>query len=203
MNGFRLTFGATVLAAALAAASACLAQDAQGAGTYHLGTGDKVRVIVFGEDDLGGAFDVDGNGNISLPLIGPVKAAGLSAPQLETEITSDLRAGYLNDPRVNVQVTNYRPFYVIGEVNKPGQYPYVNDMSILNAVALAGGFTDRAIQGDVCIRRNGDTKEACIDADETTKIYPGDVIRIRENPFWAVISVVSPLAGLALLRGTN
>ncbi len=200
MTSFKAFLGAAALAVGLALASGAQAQGA--AENYHLGTGDKVRVIVYGEDDLGGSFDVDGNGTISLPLIGPVKAAGLSAHQLETEVTTALAAGYLNDPRVNIEITNYRPFYVIGEVNKPGQYPYVNDMSIFNAVAMAGGYTDRAIQDTVCVRRNGDTKEACIDADETTKIYPGDVVRIRENPFWAAISVISPLAGLALLKGS-
>ena len=170
-----------------------------GASNYHLGSGDQIRVIVYGEDDLGGAFDVDGSGTISLPLIGPVKAAGLSAHQLETEITGALADGYLKDPRVNVEVTTYRPFYVIGQVNKPGQYPYVNDMNVLNAVALAGGYTNQAVEGSVCVRRNGGMKEECLEADETTKIYPGDVIRVPESAFWSVMSVLSPLTGVALL----
>jgi protein involved in polysaccharide export with SLBB domain len=199
MTRFKAILGAMVAALVLSHGGA-MAQSA--AENYKLGTGDKVRVIVYGEDDLGGSFEVDSNGTISLPLIGSVKAAGLSAHQLETQVTADLAAGYLNDPRVNVEVTTYRPFYVIGEVNKPGQYAYVNDMGVANAVAMAGGYTDRAVESTVCVRRNGDTKEVCMDADETTKIHPGDVVRIRENPFWAVISVVSPLAGLALLKGS-
>ncbi|HXL98687.1 MAG TPA: polysaccharide biosynthesis/export family protein [Rhizomicrobium sp.] len=201
--------------AAICIAAPALAQDAPlrgsqdraasfapgGVETYRLGSGDKVRVIVFGEDDLGGTFDVDGSGIISLPLIGTIKAAGLSAHDLEVKITAALANGYLNDPHVNVEVTTYRPFYVIGEVNKPGEYPYVNDMSVLNAVSLAGGYTERAIESSVCVRRNGDTKEACVDADETLKIYPGDVVRIPVSPFWSVMSIVSPLAGIALLHG--
>jgi protein involved in polysaccharide export with SLBB domain len=209
MNTIRQSIGAAWLAAALAAAPCALAQDsgirgpqdgfARSADNYRLGTGDKVRVIVYGEDDLGGSFDVDGGGAISLPLIGPVKAAGLSAHALEAEITAALADGYLKDPRVNVEVTTYRPFYVIGEVNKPGQYPYVNDMNVLNAVALAGGYTNRAVEGSVCVRRNGDTAETCLTADETTRINPGDVVRVPESVFWTVMSVVSPLAGIALL----
>ena len=187
---------------ALAVAFAISPALAQGADNYRLGAGDKVRVIVYGEDDLGGTFEVDGNGNISLPLIGEVKALGQSAPQLESAITGDLADGYLNNPRVNIEVTTYRPFYVLGEVNRPGQYPYVNDMNVLNAVALAGGYTDRAREQSICIRRNGDTKEECIDADETTKVHPGDVVRVPESPFWAVMSFVGPITGLAYLKGS-
>jgi polysaccharide export outer membrane protein len=215
MKRSKIGIGAAWIAAALTAASATLAQNAPirgpqdrigvaamqpaGVDSYRLGTGDKVRVIVYGEDDLGGAFDVDGSGTISLPLIGSVKAAGLSAHQLESEISGALADGYLNDPRVNVEVTAYRPFYVIGQVNKPGQYPFVNEMNVLNAVALAGGYTNEAVEGSVCLRRNGGTKEECLDADETTKIYPGDVIRVPESAFWSVMSVLSPLTGIVLL----
>jgi len=213
MKAYKITIGAAWIAAVAALAPAAIAQNdplrgpqdrigfaaPAGVDNYRLGTGDKVRVIVYGEDDLGGAFDVDGSGTISLPLIGPVKAAGLSASQLEAEITGALADGYLNDPHVNVEVTTYRPFYVIGQVNKPGEYPYVNDMNVLNAVALAGGYTNQATEGSVCVRRNGGTKEECLDADETAKIYPGDVVRVPESVFWSVMSVISPLSGVALL----
>ncbi|HTQ13611.1 MAG TPA: polysaccharide biosynthesis/export family protein [Rhizomicrobium sp.] len=185
--------------ALVATASAAAAQDVSS--TYRLGTGDKVRVIVYGEDDLGGTFEVDGNGMISLPLIGQVKATGESAPQLEAAIMSALADGYLNNPRVNVEVTDYRPFYVLGEVNRPGQYAYVNGMSVFNAVALAGGYTGRAIESSVCIRRSGETEEQCVDTDETTKIHPGDIVRVPLSPFWAAMSVISPLTGLAYLKG--
>src|ERR1700733_4138852 len=92
--------------------------------SYRLGTGDKLKLTVFGQDDLGGEFTVDDQGFIRLPLIGQVKAAGLTIHDFEDAVTSKLADGYLRDPRVSVQVVNYRPFYIIGEVNKPGEYPY-------------------------------------------------------------------------------
>jgi protein involved in polysaccharide export with SLBB domain len=165
--------------------------------SYQLGTGDKVRVIVFGEDDLGGEFQVDGNGRISLPLIGELGAAGETAAGLEQQIADKLGDGYLQNPRVSVEITTYRPFYVLGEVTRPGEYPYVNGMSALNAIALAGGFTTRAREGTIYIRRNGSPREEELDADQMTRIYPGDVIRVPMNPFWAVMSVISPLASAA------
>src|SRR5689334_9941435 len=123
--------------------------------SYHLGTGDKVRVIVFGEEDLGGEFTIDGNGRISLPLIGDLAASGQTASALEQQIESKLADGYLQNPRVSVEITTYRPFYVIGEVNHPGEYAYVNGMSALNAIALAGGYTQRSQESTIYIRRNG------------------------------------------------
>lgn len=150
---------------------------------YQLGTGDKVRVNVFGEEDLGGEFVVDGSGFVRLPLVGQVRAQGLSLREFENVLADKLREGYLKDPKVSAEVVNYRPFYIIGEVNKPGEYPYVNYMSILNAVALAGGFTYRANESNVYVRRNGQSKEEYVPADATTKINPGDIIRVPERFF--------------------
>ena len=150
---------------------------------YLLGTGDKLRVIVYGEDDLGGVFEIDGSGMVRLPLIGQVQAAGLSQRQFEQEVKAKLDQGYLKDARVSVEVTNYRPFYIIGEVNKPGEYPYVNGMSVLTAVALAGGYTYRANESDIYIRRNGGVDELSLPADPTTKINPGDIVRVPERFF--------------------
>jgi protein involved in polysaccharide export with SLBB domain len=161
--------------------------------SYHLGAGDKIRVIVYDEDDLGGEFAVDGNGFVSLPLIGQIKAAGLAAPDLEMQIKARLGDGYLNDPRVSVEVTTYRPFYVIGQVGKPGEYAFVNGMTVLNAVALAGGYTDQADDGDVYVRRNGTTSEVKVPADQTTHIYPGDVVRVSRTTFWNVMNVIAPV----------
>jgi len=150
---------------------------------YKLGSGDKLRVMVFGENDLGGEYVVDGAGFISPPLIGQLHAAGDTIHQFETEITTKLKDGYLKDPRVSVEVINYRPFYIIGEIMKPGEYAYVNGMSILNAVALAGGYTFRANERQVYIRRGGAGNEQPVTADQTTKIYPGDIIRVAERFF--------------------
>jgi polysaccharide export outer membrane protein len=150
---------------------------------YLLGSGDKVRVIVYGEDDLGGEFEVDGTGIVRLPLIGAVQAAGMPVRDFEQQIAARLAQGYLLNPRISVQVTSYRPFYIIGEVSKPGEYSYVNGMNVVNAVALAGGYTYRASDSDVFVRRNGSQREEELPANERTRIYPGDIIRVAERFF--------------------
>ncbi|HEX3810655.1 MAG TPA: polysaccharide biosynthesis/export family protein [Rhizomicrobium sp.] len=169
---------------------------------YLLATGDKVRVTVFGEDDLSGEFQLDGNGFISLPLIGQVHASGLTTDQLAGAITNDLREGYLNQPRVSVAISTYRPFYIIGQVNKPGEYPYVNDMTVLNAVAMGGGYTDAANETTVYVRGKDESDEHAVIADSTTQIHPGDVVRVQKSTFWAVAQAMAPLgnfAGLAYI----
>ncbi|MGA7713008.1 MAG: polysaccharide biosynthesis/export family protein [Rhizomicrobium sp.] len=150
---------------------------------YQLGTGDKLRVNVYGEEDLSGEFLVDGSGQVQLPLVGQVKAKGLTIHQFVAEVTVALSAGYLKDPKVSVEVENYRPFYIMGEVNKPGEYPYENGLTVLGAVALAGGYTYRADDSEVYIRHNGSSKEETMPADSTTKINPGDIVRISERIF--------------------
>src|SRR5215472_4516887 len=150
---------------------------------YHLGTGDQLRITVYNETDLSGDYSVDDGGFVRLPLIGQIKAQGLTLVELEKSIEGKFAAGYLKSPRVSAQVTTYRPFYIIGEVNKPGQYSYVNGMNIVTAVALAGGYTYRADDSSVYIRRNGSSEEESDPADETTKIQPGDIIRVSERFF--------------------
>lgn len=150
---------------------------------YQLGPGDKLKISIFGQTDWNGEYAVDGAGNVQLPLIGQIKAAGLTISQFQKVITDKLSDGYYVNPSVSIEVTNYRPFYIIGQVSKPGEYAYVNDMSILNAVALAGGYTSRADESEAYIRRNGATKEIQVPADETTKVQPGDIIRIPERYF--------------------
>jgi len=150
---------------------------------YRLGTGDKMKVTVYGEDDLSGEFLVDASGQVQLPLIGQVPAAGLSVHEFVTQLTSVLGSKYLKDPKVSVEIENYRPFYIIGEVNKPGEYPYEHDLNVLGAVALAGGYTYRADDSNVYIRRSGVPKESTLPINGDTKIYPGDVVRIAERIF--------------------
>lgn len=148
---------------------------------YTLGSGDKIRLTVFGEEDLSGEFEVDGSGVISLPLIGNVDAAGIDTRALEQKIVDAFSQGYLIDPRISIEVLNFRPFFILGEVKSPGSYPYVNGLTVLNAVALAGGFTHRARRDEVMIRRGEGTKE--FEADESSKVLPGDIINVRERFF--------------------
>jgi protein involved in polysaccharide export with SLBB domain len=150
---------------------------------YRLGTGDKMRVTVYGEEDLSGEFLVDGSGQVQLPLVGNVKAAGLTLHEFIVEVATALKDGYLKDPKVSAEVLNYRPFYIMGEVNKPGEYPFENGLNVLGAIALAGGFTYRANDNDVYVRRAGSGKEEALPADSSTRIYPGDIIRVAERIF--------------------
>ena len=135
------------------------------------------------ETDLSGEFQVDDTGYVRLPLIGQVKAAGHTAFQLEGDVSVALNDGYLKNPRVNVEVSTYRPFYIIGEVNKPGEYPYESGLSLHGAVALAGGYTYRANDSNVYIRRVGSDGETSMRVTGQIKIYPGDVVRIPERFF--------------------
>lgn len=196
---------ALACAALLLLGRAAVAADtspAYGSTDYRLGTGDKIRVTVYEETDLGGEFQVDATGFVRLPLIGQVKAGGMTAHDLESSIAAALAQGYLNDPRVAVEVTTYRPFYVVGEVLKPGEYPFAVGMTAASAVALAGGFTPRAIESTVYVRHQGETKEHRVVVNDALPIRPGDVVRVDSTTFWDVMDVLSPLAGISTLRYT-
>jgi protein involved in polysaccharide export with SLBB domain len=149
---------------------------------YHLGSGDRVRVTVLDQPNLTGEYRVDGAGRLAFPLIGSIEARGLSPRDLEEKITARLKPDYLANPSVSVEVVNARPFYVLGEVKNPGSYPYVEGMTVLNAVAIAGGFTYRAREEDFYITRatNPAQKQA---ANAATLITPGDVVTVRERYF--------------------
>ena len=150
---------------------------------YKLGAGDKVRINVFGHPDLSGEFEVDGSGSISLPLIGEVRTGTKTARELEREIVLKLQPDYLKNPRVSVQVTTYRLFYIIGEVNKPGGYPYVSGMTAISAIALAEGYTPRARTGRFFLTRASGSANGRIPADHATPVYPGDIIEVPERYF--------------------
>jgi len=150
---------------------------------YRLGAGDALRVIVFGEPDLSGEFEIDGSGAFSMPLIGQLDAFQLTVVELEKAIAKKLTEGYLIDPRVNVEVLNYRPFYIVGEVKDGGEFPYISGMHAVRAVAIAGGYTYRANTQKVMITRKGTADEIEMPASQGTSIYPGDVIRIPERYF--------------------
>jgi len=150
---------------------------------YLLGPGDKVRVTVFGEESLSGEFFVTGSGLMSLPLIGEVKAGGITVGQFQQVVQNALSDGYLKDPRVSAEVLTFRPFYILGEVDKPGTYPYTSGLTVLNAVATAGGFTYRADKRVVWIKHNGETTESKGELTPSVTVAPGDTIRIGERFF--------------------
>jgi polysaccharide export outer membrane protein len=152
-------------------------------GGYALDAGDKLRVVVFGQDGLTNSYSVDAAGNITMPLIGAVPARGLSTAELSAAIGARLRQGFIREPHVAVEIETYRPFFILGEVTFPGQYPFVANMTVETAVAIAGGFTPRAYHSDVVISRTvrGETVRATVPA--TTPVRPGDTITISERWF--------------------
>lgn len=150
---------------------------------YLLGPGDKVRVTVFGEEALTGEFQVSSAGAISMPLVGDLQASGLTVAEFQRRVEGALRAGYLLDPRVSAEVLTYRPFFILGEVARPGTYPYTAGLTVLNAVATAGGFTYRANEGRVFIKRAGSNAEEVFRLTTRTTVAPGDTIRIGERLF--------------------
>ncbi|MBV1901392.1 MAG: polysaccharide export protein [Kordiimonadaceae bacterium] len=170
-----------VLWAAVGISAAVFAQN--GVLQYQLGAGDEVKITVYGEQDLSGEFKIDGTGKVALPLIGAAIIGGKKLSEAEVLITAMLADGYLIAPRVNIEVLNFRPFYILGEVDKPGSYPYVSDMTVLNAVVLASGFTYRANKKKIEITRKIDGAEEKIIVDATVKVLPGDIIRIQERFF--------------------
>jgi polysaccharide export outer membrane protein len=157
--------------------------QSQLATSYALGSSDRLRVTVFGHPDLSGEFEVDGSGSISMPLIGQMRAIGLSTVELETAIADKLSDGYVLNPRVSAEVINYRPFYILGEVGRPGEYPYTSGLTVQNAVAAAGGFTYRANKRAVFIKSIDSDQEILYDLTPSTVVKPGDTIRIGERIF--------------------
>ena len=178
-----------LLAAGLAGACARtqrpadLAMRAQFNAPYRLASGDRVRVIVFGQDNLSNSFSVDGAGNIAMPLIGRVNAQGLTTADLERVVEQRLRNGFVREPQVSIEVEAYRPFFVLGEVTTAGQYPFINGMTVQDAVAVAGGFTPRGAQGDVDITRLVNGCPQTFAAPQTYPVRPGDTIAVRERFF--------------------
>jgi len=150
---------------------------------YRLSVGDRVQVTVYGQDDLTGEYEIDDGGRISMPLIDKVVAAGLTLVQLEQAIHDRYKPDYLKNPRVSVEMLNYQPFYIFGEVNNPGRYEYERGMTVINAVALAGGYTHRANKDNVRIERVDGEDKAQIKAAANTVILPGDVIEVPERFF--------------------
>ncbi len=193
LDSYARTFAAAVVAAA--ALSACAAaptmtgpQFATRDGkqslnrVYRLGVGDKLKLTVFGEENLSGQFEVNALGQVSVPLIGEVPAKGRAVSEFRNDVTRRLSEGYLKNPKVNVDILNYRPIYVHGEVKNGGEFAYRNGLTLRDAVAMAGGFTYRADQSYLYIGRDGDA-DAAIKMPSDIAVLPGDNIRIPERFF--------------------
>lgn len=151
--------------------------------TYVLGVGDRVAVNVYGETDLSREYSINPDGTIQVPLIGTVKAQGLTIQQLTAQVRAGLANGFLRNPSVTGMVLTYRPFYILGEVVKPGQYPYQTGMTLDAAVALAGGYSYRAQQKYVLIRPESGGGETRVEASPELAVRPGDTIRVVERFF--------------------
>jgi polysaccharide biosynthesis/export protein len=153
------------------------------AAPYTLDAGDRMRVLVFGQENLSNLYVVDGGGRISMPLIGTVPVAGRTTAELEGDIARRLRNGYVREPHVSIEVEQYRPFFVLGEVTQSGQYPFVNGMTAQTAVAIAGGFSPRASRSGVELTRRVDGKVVTGFVPLTYPIRPGDTVTVAERWF--------------------
>ncbi|NND57340.1 MAG: polysaccharide export protein [Xanthomonadales bacterium] len=151
--------------------------------SYTLGSGDSVTISVFNQQDLSGNYALDGDGRFSMPLIGMIDANGLTPAELEQVLINKLKPDYLVNPRIYVQVMNYRPYYLMGEVRGTGAFPYVAGMTYLTAIAKAGGFSYRAKQDHVYVIRVDDPEQKEIKLDIDEKVQPGDIIRVDERMF--------------------
>jgi polysaccharide biosynthesis/export protein len=171
----RAAYAAAPIESAYAAAPVAAPHDA----SYHLDAGDKLRVVVFGQEGLTNTYAIDAGGSITMPLIGAVAARGRTPAGLATEIAAKLRNGYIREPSVAVEVETYRPFFILGEVATPGQYPYVPNMSVESAVAIAGGFSPRAKRDSVTLTHNASRDIVPL----PTSISPGDTILVSERWF--------------------
>jgi len=186
------TLAATLVGISAVLLSACASGPAQGgpvaaapAGMtgYRLGAGDEIKVTVYGEPDLSGNFVVDGEGEIAMSLIGQAPIGNLTLTEASQSIEARLKDGYLRDPKVTAELVKGRPYYILGEVNKPGEYPFVSGLTVMNAIASAGDFTYRADKGRILVKSKDSPNEREVELTPTTVVRPGDTIRIRERFF--------------------
>ena len=159
------------------------APPAAGELPYTLDSGDRLRVVVFGQDGLTNSYAVDAGGNIDMPLIGAVSARGQTTDQLAGRIADKLRDGFIREPHVAVEIEAYRPFFILGEVTQPGQYPYIANMTAETAVAIAGGFTPRASRKSVILNRNYYGRQIRMAVPLAFPLRPGDTINVQERWF--------------------
>ena len=179
-NGPAVAAGAPAKLAPLAGVSEMSAEKTL---SYKLGPGDQLAIITFDEPQLTGNFFVGADGTVSLPWLGDLQAGGRTVRELRADIEARLKNGFIVNPAVSLQVIALRPFYILGEVNKPGQYPYIAGMTVMSAVATAGGFTYRAKTSKVFIKHPGEDFEDAVPLSAATPVAAGDTIRIAERYF--------------------
>ncbi len=183
----RLWFGLFWLTASIVLAGCAPRQngyaDFQADVPYTLASGDRLRVIVFGQDGLSNTYAVNSTGNISMPLIGTVRAQGLTPAALERSVQDKLRNGFIREPKVSIEVDAFRPFFVLGEVTTAGQYPYIAGMTAETAIAVAGGFSPRANKDEVDLTRVVDGHPVTASVPVAQPIKPGDTVFVRERFF--------------------
>jgi len=150
---------------------------------YSLDSGDRLRVVVFGQDGITNSYTVDASGKVNMPLIGAVTARGLTNQQLAAAITAKLKQGFVREPHVTVEVETYRPFFILGEVTTPGQYPFVANMTAEMAVAIAGGFAPRAFKNTVELTRRAGGQQIHTEVPLDFPVRPGDTIVVKERWF--------------------
>ena len=174
---------AAVLVVWLTAGAGASAQGIRDLEEYRLGSGDRLNIIVFGHPEVSGEFEVGGSGQVTLPLLGQVEAVGLTVTELTDRIAAALDQDYLVDPRVTIEVLNYRPFYILGEINSPGSYAYISGLSVRQAVAIAGGFTRRARESPVVVIRDTENGREIVEVNLDEPVLPGDTIEIKRRLF--------------------
>ena len=173
-----------ILAVVSSASPVLAGQSTAGLEDYRLGPGDRLKVTVFGQPQESGEFEVDGAGNLAYPLLGSVLAGGKTLPELQEYIRKELNDKFIVDPRVSIEVLNYRPFYIYGEVNRAGSYPYVSGLTIRRAIAIAGGFTRRAQHEPVRVfREKGPKNVKKIESALDVPVLPGDIIEVPRRLF--------------------
>lgn len=152
-------------------------------GAYVLGPGDRLRIKSYGDEDVSGEYEVNSAGFISIPLVGQVHAAGTTTGRLEETIAAKMKGSIATNPRINVEIAAYAPFYVLGEVKKAGEYSFHPGLTVADAIAMAGGLTYRANENGIVVRHAGSATDEIVAADMPMRIYPGDNIRVTERIF--------------------
>jgi polysaccharide biosynthesis/export protein len=178
-----MAYGIPAPTAVAYAAAAMPAASAGYDAAYRLDAGDRLRVVVYGQEGLTNTYAIDAGGSITMPLIGQVPARGRSPASLAAEISAKLRHGYIREPSVAVEIEAYRPFFILGDVAAPGQYPYVPNMSVESAVAIAGGFSPRAKRDHVTLTHTDSSGSTRVIVPLGTSLSPGDTILVSERWF--------------------